>query len=293
MSTASAVTCWASSRWPTLLSIIPRLRRLVARSGRNASGRCRASSRRMSTASAVACRASSGRPNSRRQMPWLLRLMAKSAREASGRSAASRRPISTASTVAWRASSRSPSLPNIFPRLFRLWANWGRKASGRCAASRRRIITASRVAWKASSRSPRSLRRFPTLLRSRARLQFTDSSSQQGGNCSTRVRTAQRPTSRSDTVFQGTSGSSWAANSAVPLRAKVSASTCPSGASAVWPPRVSAASKAARARPGTSASNNPASQTVPWDSSHKAILPKTTKPLRKAASPLLAKTCCR
>ena len=70
---------------------MPRLLRLIARSGRKAWGLASASLRRMSTASCCRQHASSRRPRSESMLPRLLRLIARSGRKASGLASASLR----------------------------------------------------------------------------------------------------------------------------------------------------------------------------------------------------------
>ena len=90
-STASSIAASASSRRPRSASRTDRLFSDMARSGRNASGRAAASSRRMVTASSIAASASSRRPRSASRTDRLFSDVARSGRNASGRAAASSR----------------------------------------------------------------------------------------------------------------------------------------------------------------------------------------------------------
>ncbi len=97
----------ASSRRPGRTAL-PRLLRLMARSGRKAWGLASASLRYRSDASSDADSASSRRPRSESRFPRLLRLMARSGRKAWGLEAASLRRMATASCEGASASSRRP-----------------------------------------------------------------------------------------------------------------------------------------------------------------------------------------
>ena len=90
-SAASSIAASASSRRPRSASRTDRLFSDLARSGRNASGRAAASSRRMVTASSIAASASSRRPRSASRTDRLFSDVARSGRNASGRAAASSR----------------------------------------------------------------------------------------------------------------------------------------------------------------------------------------------------------
>ncbi len=126
----------ASSRRPRPERSRQRLLRLLARSGRKASGRAAASRRRISTASWLAASASSRRPRSERrdaevvQARWPGR--AGRRRAAPPRAAGGCRPPPGSPPAPPPAA---PGRRGMTPRLFRLMARSGRKASGRAAAS--------------------------------------------------------------------------------------------------------------------------------------------------------------
>jgi len=86
--TASATADSASLCRPRCSNCIAWLARVRARSGRKASGRARAKSRKVSVASVLASSASLCRPRCSNCIAWLARVRARSGRKASGRARA-------------------------------------------------------------------------------------------------------------------------------------------------------------------------------------------------------------
>ena len=139
------------------------------RSGRNASGRAAASSRRMVTASWIAASASSRRPRSPSALDRLFSDRARSGRNASGRAAASSRRMVTASWIAASASSRRPSSASA---LRQVGQRPGQVGPERVRAGRGQlpvVWAASWIAASASSRRPRSASQSDRLFSDAAR----------------------------------------------------------------------------------------------------------------------------